>query len=106
MGWTSQLLSTLLPYQLSSSLGIGVYAASLAGSDLVSKSGRTFLLDMAPSLLARQSFAPFRAVTMWSLQAQNHFATVANSDGDFNGTCAISEENIPLLVNENMCASW
>lgn len=47
-----------------------------------------------------------RAVTFWDSQWQTRFVNIIEADGDFNGTCSTTMENIPLLINDNHCASW
>lgn len=46
-----------------------------------------------------------QAVTLWESQYQTRFADLVNSNGDYNGTCTRTEESIPLLLTDNMCAS-
>jgi len=56
--------------------------------------------------LSVRQLASFPALSLWSVEDQSLFSSNVDSEGNFNGTCAISEENIPLLVKDDMCASW
>lgn len=46
-----------------------------------------------------------QAVNLWDSQYQTRFVGLVDSDGDYSGNCTRTEESIPLLLTENMCAS-